>query len=960
LWPKESNSDRVPEGDVARVAPGIRNVKKPTPFGKYYLLERINVGGMAEVFRAKAFGVEGFERLVAVKRILPNIAEDKEFIRMFIEEAKLAVQLNHANIAQIFDLGVVDGSYYIALEHVHGRDLRSMFDRCRQLGDPMPVSQACFVVMKVCEGLDYAHNKRDQSGRELHLVHRDVSPQNVLVSFEGEVKLIDFGIAKAAGKGSKTQAGILKGKFGYMSPEQVRGIPVDRRSDVFSCGIVLYELLTGERLFVGESDFSTLEKVRNVEILPPSTYNRRIPDELERIVLKALAKDPDERYQNAIDLHDELQAFVYTAGEFYSRKDLAGWMKKTFGREIEEETAKLESYRQLKAPASADPQLPMGGRVPAGSRPPTSAASPRARDSGQQAALRHSGQHKTVPPPPPPTARVSQQMPIVKPTEPPTQPVHARGRNKDDSGQLAWDEDELETQIYDNPEEDIKNRAARGSNKSGGMPAISHGAAPPSAAAVAAAAVAPGSSSSSSSSSPLPVAGADAAPGAGPDLSSLVSTARGWDGPRPSSPTGSPTNGSSVSPPPSVLATGPHQAPAEDPLAALAATYSAQPAIARDLPAPRLSPPEPLFDPMASFGSGMLARGAGSGRKGKGTLWIAVGGAAVAVVAVVVVIAMTGGDTKQAPAASGTDTAAESGAVAAVAGDQDTGFDLYVVPAGTFTWRLDGEARTDRLPSRIRGIAPGQHTVAIDAPPGFMSANLPITVEAGKAQKVEIVLQPLDIVAEFASDPPGAMVSLIVDGKRETLGPSPATAKLDPRKTYQVLFEKQGFVSINRPIVFTGTAKEAVAVVLEKAGGSSSSSSAAAAVASQTPVTRPEQARTPKTTPATTVAKAEPRETRIEPTEKKAETSEKKVESTPAAAKGQGTLLLGSKPPCDIYINGKDTGLQTPQRDIKLSSGKHKITLVNNEFGIKETFVVDIKADTVEKQIKDYSDRIPK
>src|SRR5262249_15259689 len=271
---------------------------------------------MAEVFRSKAFGVEGFERLVAVKRILPSVAEDKEFIRMFIEEAKLSVQLNHANIAQIFDLGVVDGSYYIALEHVHGRDLRGIYDRCRQLGEAMPVAQACFVAMKVCEGLDYAHNKRDQAGRELSLVHRDVSPQNILVSFEGEVKLIDFGIAKAARTNSKTNSGIvtqawiLKGKFGYMSPEQVRGMQVDRRSDVFSSGIGLYELLTGERLFVGESDFSTLEKVRNVEILPPSTYNRKIPEELERIVLKALAKDVEDRYQNAIDLHDELQAFV--------------------------------------------------------------------------------------------------------------------------------------------------------------------------------------------------------------------------------------------------------------------------------------------------------------------------------------------------------------------------------------------------------------------------------------------------------------------------------------------------------------------------------------------------------------------------------------------------------------------------------------------------------------------------
>src|SRR4051812_12964029 len=179
MWPKESFSDRVPPHAGASLPLGIK-VKKPTPFGKYYLLERINVGGMAEVFRAKSFGVEGFERLVAVKRILPNIAEDRDFIKMFIDEAKIAVQLNHTNIAQIFDLGMVDNAYYIALEHIHGRDLRAIFDRCRQMGEPMTLAQACFVIMKVCEGLDYAHNKRDQNNREIGLVHRDVSPQNVL------------------------------------------------------------------------------------------------------------------------------------------------------------------------------------------------------------------------------------------------------------------------------------------------------------------------------------------------------------------------------------------------------------------------------------------------------------------------------------------------------------------------------------------------------------------------------------------------------------------------------------------------------------------------------------------------------------------------------------------------------------------------------------------------------------
>ncbi|MFT3922502.1 MAG: protein kinase [Myxococcales bacterium] len=164
-------------------------MKKPIPFGKYYLLDRINAGGMAEVFRAKAFGVEGFERIVAVKRILPSIAADTDFITMFIDEAKIAVQLNHANIAQIFDLGKVGEAYFIALEYVHGKDLRAIYEAARDTGEPLPVELTCFVMMKTCEGLDYAHNKRDSNGRDLELVHRDVSPQNILVSFDGETEI---------------------------------------------------------------------------------------------------------------------------------------------------------------------------------------------------------------------------------------------------------------------------------------------------------------------------------------------------------------------------------------------------------------------------------------------------------------------------------------------------------------------------------------------------------------------------------------------------------------------------------------------------------------------------------------------------------------------------------------------------------------------------------------------------
>ncbi|MDB4963031.1 MAG: serine/threonine protein kinase [Myxococcales bacterium] len=923
-------------------------MKKPAPFGKYFLLERINVGGMAEVFRAKAFGVEGFERLVAVKRILPNIAEDKEFIRMFIEEAKLAVQLNHANIAQIFDLGVVDGAYYIALEHVHGRDLRGTFDRCRQQGEAMPVAQACFIVMKVCEGLDYAHNKRDQSGREISLVHRDVSPQNVLVSFEGEVKLIDFGIAKAAGKGSKTQAGILKGKFGYMSPEQVRGLPIDRRSDVFSCGIVLYELLTGERLFVGESDFSTLEKVRNVEILPPSTYNRKIPDELERIVLKALAKDTEDRYQNAIDLHDELQAFVYTAGEFYSRKDLAGWMKKTFGKEIEEETAKLESYRQLKPPPAEAPATP---RTITGQRSTGQAASPpppvrRSSKAGMDAV------QGTKPPPPPANGRVSQQMPAIAASA--AVPASKR-RKTHESGPLTWDDDELETQIYDNPEDDPKNRGPIqiGKAPAKNLPLV---AAPtPSPEAMDALDESPRMTTRGMSATPdIPslasASSATASPtmtGAAPDLSSLVSaTSKGWasgQGPSPAATlNGIGANGA--------LGTGSNGAAVALPPDARQPLFDSQHRIDRSAP----------FDPMASFGSGMLRQ------KGdrRGLMLMAVGGAVVAAIAVVVVIAMSG-DEETAKPTTETPTVAVKPTVVpdpqtTVGGDQNTGFDLYVSPAGVTQWKLDGESRTDRLPSRIRGISPGTHSVAIDPPPGFMSHSQQVNVEMGKAPKVEIVLSPVDgIHGVFESTPPGATVSLIIDGKRSTLGPSPAKAPLDPRMTYQVLFEKPGYVSVNRPIVLSGGVQEKVVVALEK-------TSAVAAVTP--PVTKPDSVaiEKPVTKPDTKIEKPV---TKIEkPVTKPDVKPDTKIEKpdpkpdpdTKVAASGSGMLMLGSKPSCEIYVDGSNTGLHTPQRTMKLSAGKHRITLINNEFGIKETFVVDIKPDATEKAIKDFSDRLPK
>ena len=328
--------------------------KLPRLFGKYYLLELINIGGMAEVFKAKMFGVEGFEKIVAIKRILPEVAEDAEFIKMFVDEAKIAVKLQHPNVVQIFELGKIDESYFIAMELINGKDIKTIRKRLKRVELLMPVEQSAYIISQVCDGLDYAHRKTDEKMNPLNIVHRDISPQNMIVSYEGTVKLIDFGIAKAKSKSTKTQVGMLKGKFSYMSPEQVNGQPIDRRSDIFSLGVVFFEMLTGKRLFLGKNDVETLEKIRKAEVVPPSYFNSDVPPELDRIVLKALAKDREDRYQWASEFSEDLKKFSYSSGKTFSRQDMMNFMSEFFADEIEEESAKLEQYQKIKKPADMD------------------------------------------------------------------------------------------------------------------------------------------------------------------------------------------------------------------------------------------------------------------------------------------------------------------------------------------------------------------------------------------------------------------------------------------------------------------------------------------------------------------------------------------------------------------------------------------------------------------------------
>ena len=317
-------------------------MSQPARFGKYLLLDKIGTGGMAELFLAKQTGLSGFEKVVAIKRILPHLTQGSEFVTMFINEAKLAALLTHQNIVQIYDLGNVDECHYIAMEYIMGKDLRTVINHGKSKGMPLSIGDALLIVSKICSALDYAHRRKDLNGNELHLVHRDISPQNILVSYEGEVKLVDFGIAKAAMGGQETKTGVLKGKLAYMSPEQAWGKPVDGRTDLFALGIVLYEAVTGERLFTGNDEISILERVRKAEITPPTQLNRSIPVELEAILLKALAKEPENRYQTASEMEMALEDLITKKGYAFSSLSLSHYMQALFSEEILKDTRRFQ------------------------------------------------------------------------------------------------------------------------------------------------------------------------------------------------------------------------------------------------------------------------------------------------------------------------------------------------------------------------------------------------------------------------------------------------------------------------------------------------------------------------------------------------------------------------------------------------------------------------------------------
>jgi serine/threonine protein kinase len=326
-------------------------------FGEYKIIKKIATGGMAEVFLAKRVGMKGFEKLLAIKRILPQFAENEEFIAMFIDEAKLAAKLTHRNIVQIYDFGNQQDSYYIAMEYIFGKDLRSILKKSKDRGERLPLTQCAYIITEAAKGLEYAHTLKDHFGKSLQIIHRDISPQNILISYEGEVALADFGIAKAASKSTETRAGVLKGKLLYMSPEQAWGKPIDRRSDLYSLGVVFYEMVTNRKIFDADSEFSMLEKVRNAEVEFPPDVFANLPQELLKIIKKALEKSPENRYRSAHEMRIDLENYLLTTQERLSEKVIADYLKKLFKEEIEEERKILTESTEIlfEKPGPAEP-----------------------------------------------------------------------------------------------------------------------------------------------------------------------------------------------------------------------------------------------------------------------------------------------------------------------------------------------------------------------------------------------------------------------------------------------------------------------------------------------------------------------------------------------------------------------------------------------------------------------------
>jgi len=335
---------------------------KPVSFGKYLLLEKIGEGGMAQLHRAKTTDVHGAEKLLAIKRILPQLSGERDLVKAFLEEAKLTASLDHENIIRIYDSGQVNSSCFIVMEYLSGKDLKQIFDESKEKGLPLGFEQALFITSQICSGLDCAHKLTDSQGTPLHILHRDISPQNILITYEGVVKIVDFGIVRAASKCTVTKHEMLKKKVAYLSPEQALGEKIDSRVDIFGTGILLYEMATNKKMYNGVT-MQVLAKVRKAEFEPPEAAMSGLPPKLYKILDKALAKERDQRYQSCGEMLADIEECISELPSRPTAQRLAEYMKELFGGKVDPEGI-------LNKPAKVDPK-PMAPRITSAPVSPT-------------------------------------------------------------------------------------------------------------------------------------------------------------------------------------------------------------------------------------------------------------------------------------------------------------------------------------------------------------------------------------------------------------------------------------------------------------------------------------------------------------------------------------------------------------------------------------------------------------
>jgi eukaryotic-like serine/threonine-protein kinase len=903
------------------------------PYGPFTLVQRISVGGMAEVFQAVH---RGSNQVVALKRILPNVAEDEEFIELFHDEARIASQLSHDNIARIIDVGQVNGSHYIALEFVNGQPLRTLIDRAAAGGATLPIELALFMISEVCRGLAYAHQRTDEFRRPLHIVHRDVSPQNVLISYSGQVKLIDFGIAKAAGKITRTQAGMIKGKIGYMSPEQIAGVEVDQRADLFALGICLWESLTGKRLYDGINELVVMNKIRSESVPPPSSVNPRLPRAVDPIVLKALAKDPNQRYATASEFEADLRAFAHTFPALGDSARLAALMRQMFPAEAAQAASGREESNGMSEKGGSDLDV-FDGLAKKSNRPGPASAAPAPRSLPAPTPPPQSSQKQTLlglPPPPlpppqsgrnlppPPSMRSGPGAPPSRLTPPPQSkagtlpPPPSRMPKPGAPGPLPpkpppasaapvdmdWDDEDEKTAIFDKePKEEAPAQALL---RASGGPSPAAGAPAPSGRLGGAAALMAGSGGAAAPSIPSPMSGPT--PSGGPPSLPMP----------PSMPAPMPQSMSSPALPMAPVV--PAAYPAAQPSGGTGRMILL--AVAALLAIGLIAAMIVVFLPRKGT---MVVTVAGPGNKSVDAVQVYVDSQKRCDTSPCRVAELSTGTHMVKVTAAGYQPTADQ-AVKVNSGEdavlnvtlsrasEGTGIRVTADTVGSVKLSVDGK-EIGPLPQELKDMTAGEHVIKI-AGDRYEAWEKRINVEADQLQTIEPRLKVVKGLATIkgGTGADGARVLLVSGSERRPIPKLPIKIDITTDKPWSIVAGKSGYEDFKKDIVFQdGKAEETFVIDMwekgKKPGPQAASTGGHTPVGGQKPgVTKPP--------PGGGIEKP--------------------------AATGNGTLNINSIPVSNVILDGRPMG-STPKVGLSVTAGNHTVVFVHPEHG-RKTRVVNV------------------